>query len=62
MRDTHSYVPASKAARLTVVYSAGDSGLTRAPDSGSAFRWSRIQGGLDDRQKLRAHIYQALAD
>ena len=34
MFDTHFFVPEEKADRLTVVYSAGDSGLTRAPDPG----------------------------
>jgi CubicO group peptidase (beta-lactamase class C family) len=35
MRDTHFYVPAEKANRLAVVYSAGEAGgLTKAPNPG----------------------------
>jgi CubicO group peptidase (beta-lactamase class C family) len=34
MVDTHFYVPPEKRERLTVVYSASDSGLVRAPDPG----------------------------
>ena len=34
MADTHFYLPPEKQDRLTVVYSAGDGGLTRAPDPG----------------------------
>ena len=34
MADTHFYLPSEKGDRLTVVYSAGDGGLTRAPDPG----------------------------
>ena len=34
MADTHFYLPPEKDDRLTVVYSAGDGGLTRAPDPG----------------------------
>ncbi len=34
MADTHFYLPEAKRDRLTVVYSAGESGLTRAPDPG----------------------------
>ena len=34
MADTHFYLPPEKEDRLTVVYSAGDGGLTRAPDPG----------------------------
>lgn len=34
MADTHFYLPPEKEDRLTVVYSAGEGGLTRAPDPG----------------------------
>ncbi len=34
MADTHFYLPPEKRDRLTVVYSAGEGGLTRAPDPG----------------------------
>jgi CubicO group peptidase (beta-lactamase class C family) len=34
MADTHFYLPSEKRDRLTVVYSAGQDGLTRAPDPG----------------------------
>lgn len=34
MADTHFYLPPDKEDRLSVVYSAGDGGLTRAPDPG----------------------------
>ena len=34
MADTHFYLPPEKEDRLTAVYSAGDGGLTRAPDPG----------------------------
>ncbi len=34
MRDTHFYLPVAKRERLSVVYSAGDDGLSRAPDPG----------------------------
>jgi len=34
MRDTHFYLPAEKANRLTTVYSADETGLNRAPDEG----------------------------
>ena len=34
MRDTHFYLPESKADRLTTVYSASANGLERAPDPG----------------------------
>ena len=34
MKDTHFYVPRSKADRLTTVYSATDNGIERAPDPG----------------------------
>ena len=34
MKDTHFYVPRSKADRLTTVYSATDNGIGRAPDPG----------------------------
>jgi CubicO group peptidase (beta-lactamase class C family) len=34
LTDTHFYVPEAKRDRLTVVYSATDSGLVRAPDPG----------------------------
>lgn len=34
MKDTHFYLPESKASRLTTVYSAADNGLERAPDPG----------------------------
>ncbi|MDE3262300.1 MAG: serine hydrolase [Acidobacteriota bacterium] len=34
MADTHFYLPPGKRDRLTVVYSAGEGGFTRAPDPG----------------------------
>jgi len=34
MSDTHFYLPVEKRERLSVVYSAGDDGLSRAPDPG----------------------------
>ena len=34
MADTHFYLPPEKRDRLTVVYSAGENGFTRAPDPG----------------------------
>ena len=34
MADTHFYLPPEKRDRLTVVYSAGEDGFTRAPDPG----------------------------
>ncbi len=34
MADTHFYLPPEKSDRLTVVYSAGEGGFTRAPDPG----------------------------
>ena len=34
MADTHFYLPPEKRDRLTVVYSAGEGGFTRAPDPG----------------------------
>ncbi len=34
MSDTHFYLPIEKRERLSVVYSAGDDGLSRAPDPG----------------------------
>ncbi len=34
MKDTHFYLPESKAGRLTTVYSATEDGLQRAPDPG----------------------------
>ncbi|MXX85379.1 MAG: beta-lactamase family protein [Acidobacteria bacterium] len=34
MADTHFYLPPDKRDRLTVVYSAGEDGFTRAPDPG----------------------------
>ena len=34
MADTHFYLPPEKRDRLTVVYSAGESGFSRAPDPG----------------------------
>ena len=34
MRDTHFFLPESKADRLATVYSLGEDGLTRAPDPG----------------------------
>jgi CubicO group peptidase (beta-lactamase class C family) len=35
MTDTHFYLPPDKAGRLAAVYSAGASGITRAPDPGT---------------------------
>ena len=52
MGDTHFYLPPEKRDRLTVVYSAGDGGLTRAPDPGGMVGSGRLRGGAA-RELLR---------